>query len=129
MKTHTIIVVDEPKSFKDVKFTKADYDAAKKAGPKVVPHGTAMENIRNSKGLYRIKPEPSLVQEVAIVGVKEPHEMTKAELTKELISWGKAPRKQMTRKACEEFITSLRAEAAELILDDDEDDEDEGAEQ
>lgn len=121
MKTCTIIVVDEPKSFKDVKFTQADYDAAKKAGPKTVPHGTAMENIRNSKGLYRIKPEPSQVQEISLVGVKEPQDMTKAELVKELIAWGKAPKKQMTRKVCEDFIIKLRAEAAEMILDDDED--------
>ena len=128
MKIVTIEPVAKPKSFADVKFTEKDYDAANKAGPLVVSYGTAMENIRNSKGLYRIKPEPSQVQEVAFVGVKEPEDMTKAELVKELISWGKKPHKQMTKKKCAEFITKLRAEAAEMLLDDDEGDEGQGDE-
>jgi ssDNA-binding replication factor A large subunit len=57
MKMVTIAVCAKPKSFRDVKFTEDEYKAAEKTGPLKVPYGTAMENLKNSKGLYEIQQE------------------------------------------------------------------------
>lgn len=65
MKFANIAPVEKPKSFADVKFTQQEWEAAQKIGKKgllTLPYGTAMENIRLSKGLYKIvqqTPDPS----------------------------------------------------------------------
>lgn len=62
MKFANIKPVDRPKSFAEVKFTQAEWEAATKVGMLRLPYGTAMENIRLSKGLYKIvqqTPDPS----------------------------------------------------------------------
>jgi len=119
MKMVTIQAVEKPKSFNGTKFTEAEYNAAVKAGPKKVPYITAQSALKNSRGLYQIKVEREVV-EVEIKASKQPEDMDKAELVAEMTAFGKAPRKQMARKDVVAFIHKLRAEAAEMILDDDE---------
>lgn len=119
MKLVTIEPVEEPKSFEDVKFSQADWKNAVKVGPKTVPYVTAREAVRNSKGLYRMASMES-VKEVVIKGLPDPEEMDSAALVQEMIVHGKRPRKKMSRKTAVEFVKKLRAEAAELIGDEDE---------
>lgn len=56
MKTVWIEPVAKPKAFADVTFTVEEWNAANKRGALEVPYFTAMENIRASGGLYRIRP-------------------------------------------------------------------------
>lgn len=117
MKMLTIIPVEKPKRFEDVAFTQDEYRAAAKRGPVTVPAPTALEALKNGKGLYRIKPEEKTIA-VEIKALKEPEDMTNQELFAEMASYGKPPRKQMARKAAVEFVSKLRQEAADLIVDD-----------
>jgi hypothetical protein len=117
MKMLTIVPVDIPKSFGDVKFTQAEYAAVKKTGPQVVPAITAMEALRNGKGVYRIKSEKQTF-EIEIKGLKDPDEMDNSELFAEMASHGKPPRKQMARAAAVKFVGDLREKAAAMIVDD-----------
>lgn len=57
MKTVWIEPVAKPKSFGDVTFTAEEWAAASKRGALEVPYVTAIENIRASGGLYRIRPD------------------------------------------------------------------------
>jgi hypothetical protein len=93
-----------------------DFEAAKKKGEIEVNYVTAIEALKNGKGLYEIKPEPK--PQVEIVGLKEPEEMTPEELVQEMTSHGKPPRKQMSRSAAEKFIRELREKAKTMIVDD-----------
>ncbi len=123
MKIVTIEPVAEPADFKDVRFARKDWEAAVKLGPiRNIPYGTAAENIRNSGGMYQIVTDKKVV-EVEMKGLKDPVEMTKEELVMEMTAWGKPPRKQMSRKACEDFIRDLRSKAVDLISDDDEEED------
>ncbi len=117
MKMVLIRPVAKPKSFADVKFTEADWKKAEKIGELEQPYGTAMENVRLSKGLYELKPVAREIP-AQLAGPKDPYDMSKEELVMEMTAWGKPPRKQMPQKACIEFILKLRSEAAELITDD-----------
>jgi|TARA_R110000796_G_scaffold172792_5_gene289791 hypothetical protein len=120
MKMVTILAVDKPKSFTDLGFSEAEHKAAVRVGPKRVPYAVANEALKLSKGLYKIKAEKEPV-EVEIKAAKQPEEMTKAELVAEMTAFGKPPRKQMQLSAVIEFVHKLRAEAAEMIMDDDDD--------
>lgn len=117
MKFVTIKPVDEPASFQEVKFKQADWKEAKREGEKRVPYGVAREALRRSNGLYEIKREQAQEVEVVIKGLKSPEEMTNGELIAEMSSYGKPPRKQMTRAKAIEFVVGLREKAAELIVD------------
>lgn len=119
MKIVTIRPVNEPKSYSGVNFTQDEWKAAAKSGAKRVPFPTAVEAVRNSKGLYQIAPDRDPV-EVEVKGLKDPDEMSKEELVQEMTMWGKPPRKQMARQTVVEFIRKLRSEAADLISDDEE---------
>ena len=44
-------------TWSEQKFSQAEHIAAVKEGPKLVPYVTARENIRQSNGLYRIRPD------------------------------------------------------------------------
>ncbi len=115
----TLEVVKEPENFSNVRFRKDDYLAAKKMGEiRNVPYGTARENIRNSAGMYRIKPEETAVQEHVIKGLKDPEEMTASELMAEMTAHGKPPRKQMQRSVAVDFVKDLRAKAESMIVPD-----------
>ena len=102
MKMMKIEPVAKPKSFKDLGFSEADWKEASKVGPLTVPAGTAMANVKLSKGLYRF------VAEVAEVKVKteiNPDEMSNQELAQTMIAFGKPPKKKMTRAKSVEFVT------------------------
>lgn len=117
----TLRPVEEPKSFADVKFSQAEYNAAVKAGPKRMPYGTARENIRNSKGLYEVEPDLKKVA-IEVVGPKEPEAMSNAELAAEMATWGKPIKKtgkQVTRGSIIKAIKQMRHDAAEMIVDGD----------
>ena len=116
MKMVKIGVIAKPKSFADVKFTEAEYKAAQKDGSKTVPYVTAVEAVKNSKGLYELKADP--VASAEIPAMPDPAEMTSEQLYAELASHGKAPRKQMKRADAEAFILKLRAEGIAMIGDD-----------
>ncbi len=117
MKFVTIKCVDEPKDFSNVAYLKKDWEAASKLPPIRVPYGTAVENMRNSKGMYRILPEKDPI-EVEIKGVKPPDEMSNQELVQVMTSFGKPPRKKMNRRAAVEFVQKLMDDAAAMIEDD-----------
>lgn len=69
MKMLTIEPVERPKSFDDVEFTMKEWDTATKVGKVTVPFPTAMEALRNSKGLYRVAPEPKQEVEMKVGGL------------------------------------------------------------
>lgn len=117
MKIVTIKPVDEPKSFADVKFTEADFKAAKRVGAIKVPFPTAIEAVKQSKGLYQIVTDKKVV-ELEIKGMKAPVEMTNEELALEASAHGKPLRKRISRAKLIEFITSLREASVEFITDD-----------
>lgn len=110
--------VAKPRSFDSVKFTQKDWEAAAKKGALVVDGATALENIRNSKGLYEFVPEKKIKLEVE---AKAPSEMTALEIAAELTAHGKPPQKKMKRATAEAFILELREKAAGMIIEDDED--------
>ena len=117
MKFVQIEVTDEPKSFADVKFTKEDYLAAKKAGRVTVPMVTALQNVRLSHGLYRIV---NVAPEVQVKSDVNPDEMTNQELAQTMTAFGKPPRKKMARATAVAFVKKLMEEAAAMIGDEDE---------
>lgn len=125
MKMITIVPVEMPESFQTVKFTQLDWKAARTAGEITAPYVTAMEALRNSRGLYRIKPAEKDTLRVEIQGLKAPAEMTSAELVAEMTSHGKPPRKRMNRETAIEFVKELRAKAEAMIVDDDSEADDE----
>lgn len=120
MKMVTLTLVDAPENFAEANFLKDDYLKAKKKGDLVVSYGTAMENIKNSRGMYRIKPEPKAEVEVKLAELKDPSDMTKEELAQEMAQWGKPLKtgKPVTRSAVEKAIRLAREKAADLITDD-----------
>ncbi|MFY0633681.1 MAG: hypothetical protein JXQ91_07710 [Vannielia sp.] len=121
----TIRPVAEPKSFNEVRFSQNEYKAAVATGEKRVPFGTAMRNIKLSKGLYEIKPEVKTVH-IEPVGPKAPEEMTNEELALEMHGWGKPIKKtgkQVTRGSIIKAVKELRQHAAEMIVDGDPEDD------
>ena len=115
MKMMTIEPVAKPKSFKDLKFNEVDWKKATKIGPLSLPAGTAMENVKLSKGLYRFTaaaPEVTLKTEV------NPDEMSNQQLAQVMTSFGKPPQKIMTRSKSVAFVRDLLDKAAEMIVDD-----------
>lgn len=111
MKKITLIpAAERPEGVSD-----ADYRAAKKKGEVTMNAVTAIEALRLGKGLYTVKPVPKPQVEIK---AKEPTEMTAAELAAEMTSFGKPPRKKMTRQAAIDFVKKLREDAAKFITDD-----------
>jgi hypothetical protein len=115
-----IVPVSKPKSFADVAFTKDEWDAAVKAGPKVMPVGAAREAVVQSKGLYVVKAAVDV--EATAVKLVEPADMTNEQLAQESAAYGQPIRKQMSRSKLVEFITSQREKAVSFIVDDEDDD-------
>ncbi len=120
MKFVTIKVVDKPKSFQKAKFTLAEWNEAAKTKTITLPVATALENIRLSKGLYEIVKETA---EIEVRAEINPEEMSNQELAQMMTSFGKPPKKKMTREKAVEFVKKLLADAAEMIGDEEEDDE------
>lgn len=120
MKMLTIKPCEKPASFAEVKFTQADWQAASKLGAKTVPAVTAMEAVRNSKGMYQIHVEEQETVKVELQGLKDPEQMTASELVAEMTSHGKPPRKKMDRKTAVAFVKDLREKAEAFIVDDEE---------
>lgn len=119
MKMVFIEAVPKPKSFADVKFMEKDWTEADKRGPQKVPAITALEAIKNSKGLYRIKPDQEAVEK-KLVSLTDPEDMTNEAIAMELTAHGKPPRKNMERKTAVKFLKELREKAAQFIIEDDE---------
>lgn len=117
MKMMLIEPAKKPKSFESVDFTEAEWKAADKKGALRVPFVTAAEAVQNSKGLYQMVPEKDTL-EVEVKGLKDPDEMDAQEIVQELTMWGKPPQKKMPRQKAVDFIRKLRADAADLITDD-----------
>lgn len=119
MKIVGIRPVKKPKTFSNMKFLKVDWVKADILGPLEVPYPTAIEAIRNSKGLYEFVPE-AIVDAAQIVStLKSPDEMSGLELAQEMTAFGKPPQKKMNRSKAVEFVISLREKAASMIVDDD----------
>lgn len=128
MKKLTIIAVDvcpelrnPPKSPKArmaaEKDLKEAWEKAKKLGAIECNAVTAIENVRNSGGIYMVKPEAKIEVEVTTPGLKDPLSMKPEELKEEMIAWGKPPRKKMTFKDAAAFVQKLRDDATGLIED------------
>lgn len=120
MKKVTLQVAPKPKSFADVKFTEADWKAAKAAGELVCNAVTAVANVRLSNGLYQFKPEAA---EVELRTAVDPDNMTTSELVQTMTAFGKPPRKKMNRAAAVKFVKELLAKAEDMIDDDEGDDD------
>jgi hypothetical protein len=118
MKMVIIAPVVKPKSFEGLPFTGQQYADAVKAGEKLVPMVTALEAVRNSKGLYRIK--PTAAEQAKAPRLPDPLEMSREAVFAELTMYGKAPQKQMAITKAREFLSELRAKSAEMIVDDEE---------
>lgn len=114
MKLLKIAAVDKPKSFD--KFTEKDWTAANKLGVLEVPAQTALENVKLSKGLYRILPDTREV-EIVLKGLSPVEEMDGQALYAEMASHGKPPRKQMNMEKARAFVSELREKAAAMITD------------
>jgi hypothetical protein len=69
MKMLTIQPVARPKDFTKVRFGVAAWEDAAKRGAVSVPAITAMEALRNSRGLYEIQPEKMAEVKVNVGGV------------------------------------------------------------
>lgn len=119
MKMVKIVPVAEPSSFSEVKFSQKEWQAAKKLGTQTVPAVTAVEALRNSKGLYKIVDEAAATVQVELKGLKDPEDMNSEELVAELTAHGKAPRKRMKRETAVNYVKDLRAKAVAMIIDDD----------
>ncbi|MBL4898129.1 MAG: hypothetical protein JKX76_00645 [Colwellia sp.] len=117
MKLLKIVPVEKPKSFVDAKFSQRDWEAANKLGAQTVPAVTAVEAIRNSKGLYVIKNEEQETVKVEFKGIKDPGDMDASELVAEMTAHGKPPKKNMKRQTAVEFVKVLREKAAAFIID------------
>ena len=117
MKYVTIEPVERPVSFSGSHFREQEWVDANKRGPVEVTAVTAMEAIRNSRGLYRIRAEKQAV-EVQIKGLKPVEDMTPEELMMEMTAHGKPPRKRIPRGKAVEFVKELRAAAVAMIFDD-----------
>ena len=93
----------------------AHFSAAKKQGKMLLDWTTAIENVRNSGGMYRIVPEP----EPGKAAIPTLEDMTVSQLRDAAIMQGIKIEKQMKRA---DLIRLLRSRQAE-ILDDDEDED------
>lgn len=86
---------------------------AKKVPPRSLPYVTAMENVKNSRGLYVIaSDEPGPAQ---APGPRALEDMTNDELKVMMLTTGIRPQKQMTRT---EVIKSIRLKLAEVEIAD-----------
>lgn len=110
-----IAPVAKPKSFADVQFTKEDWDAATKQGPITVPRATAVEALRNSKGLYHIagekKAESNAVASVSI------DDMSAEELKLMALRLGKPIRKKAIRLSDLKRVVRTALGAVKVIDD------------
>jgi len=115
MKRIVIIPVDKKPEGVDAK----TFAAAKKAGAIECNYQTAIENIRNSGGLYMIKPDEK--PEVQLAPLPEPEDMSVEDLAREMSQWGKplVGNKPVSRKKVVAAIKSFRENASKLIVDDD----------
>lgn len=115
----TIRPVDKPKSFADVKFTQADWEAAAKAGPKTVARVTAMEALRYSKGLYQLQAEKKAELDLKIGGMSV-DEMSNMELKLTATRLGVTIRKKNIKRS--ELIELVRRKLDEVVVEDDDED-------
>ncbi len=116
--------IEKPKFFKDVAFSEAEWVAANAGGEKTVPYVTAIEAVRNSRGLYRIVDlEEKPPTEVKVGGLSL-DQMDNAALKLMAVHMGVTLRKKNIHRT--DLITLVRAklDAIEVADDEPEDDED-----
>lgn len=124
MKMVVLAPVPKPETFNGLAFDAKTHAEAVKMGEKTMPYSVARENVKLSKGLYRMKmPEQEVAKQPELTAVED---LTPQALLAELTMYGKAPRKQMARRDAEKFLTKLRAEAVALIVDDVDDEDEDG---
>lgn len=112
-----IIPVEKPKSFADVEFTESDWKAAWAKGAVNVFPGTAIENIRLSRGLYQFEAAPK--QEVDLkVGGMALEDMSSMELKLTAIRLGVTIRKKNIKKS--DLVALVKAKLEEVVVEDDE---------
>lgn len=112
----TIKPVEKPKSFADVKFTEKDWNEAAKKGAIRVPRVTAMEALKNSKGLYQIEAEKK--QEVDLkIGGMAVEEMSNMELKLTATRLGVTIRKKSIKRS--DLISLVRGKLDDLVVEDD----------
>ncbi|PZQ99206.1 MAG: hypothetical protein DI533_00415 [Cereibacter sphaeroides] len=83
----------------------------KKARPIEVDYVTAMENVSQSGGMYRIQPETTQTEVV----VRNLEDMTTEELKIQMLAVGVTPQKQMKRA---EVISAIRIKLSEIEIAD-----------
>lgn len=119
MKMVTIQPVKEPKSFTEVKFTQEEYKAAARAGAKSVPWVTAMEALKNGKGLYEMAAEPRAEVDVKVGGTRI-EDLDNNELRLMAMRSGKTLRKKSYKRSELIAIVKDSLEAIAVVDDDSE---------
>ena len=117
----TIEPVEKPEAgFRDTHFRKEDWEKAVAKGSLVVPMSTAMEAIRNSKGMYRIKvdvpTEQVAVRETALEDM-DTRSLKLLAMQAGINLGGRGAKKQIARKDLIEAI-NLALEKIDIVEDD-----------
>lgn len=120
MKEARIRPVAKPLDFKAVKFTMADWEAATKRGILTVPYVTALENIRQSRGLYEFVPEAKAEMEVKVEGLSL-DKMANDQLKLLVLQLGYRQIKKTMKR--EDLIKFAQAKLDSLTIADDEPEE------
>lgn len=116
-----IVPAEKPKSFADVAFTEAEWKEAQKLGPISVFPGTALENIRLSKGLYQF--EAPKKQEVDLkIGGMSLHDMSSTELKLTAARLGVTIRKKNIKRS--ELIGLVQSKLDDIAVEDDDEEVD-----
>ena len=126
MKMVDIQPVPEPKSFKDVKFTKIEWEGAAKLGKIRCPYVTAMENIRQSKGLYQIVPDKLPEVELKVGGLSL-DEMSNVELKLLALKMGVTIRKKNISRS--DLVGLVKSKMDEIEVTDDEEEDVSGSDE
>lgn len=118
MREVTIKVVEKPASFEGVKFTLQDWETASKKAPALtLPAASALENVKNSKGLYEIVPEKKEIE--VNVGGMSLNEMSSMQLKLVAANLGVTmKRKNIKRSDLEALVTKKLEET--IVIDEDE---------
>lgn len=118
MKFVKIRPVAKPKSFAEVKFTEQEWNAAVKAGSPSVPYVTALEALKQSRGLYEIEPEKKPEVELKVGGLTV-SQMGPAELKLMAVHLGCTIRKKNIKLSELRKLVTDKLEAVEVEDDDD----------
>ena len=110
-----MVTIEPNPDFKASAPQKKAFDDVQKVGAKVVPYQTALQNVKASGGMYRIKPDEQPVPQVVVPRLED---LSNDELKLMMLRTGVKTDKQMRRS---DIIKVIRTKLDEVeIIDDDE---------